>query len=68
MSRIHKTGLNIVELEVFRAVFLIRIQSGWDCGAGYMKAKTTQNRKSEEFSWLEEPQVLFGGPEVSPVA
>ncbi len=47
---------------------MIRGQSGWVYVAGYMKAKTIHKRKSEEFSWLEELPVLFGGPEVSPVA
>ncbi len=68
MSRIHNTGLNIGELEVFKSMFQIRIQSDWVCEAGYVKAKTTQKSKSEEFSCLEELQVLFGGPEVSPEA
>jgi hypothetical protein len=68
MSRIHNTGLNISEVEVFKSMFQIRIQSDWVCEAGFIKAKTTQKRKSEKFSWLEKPQVLFGGPEVSPVA
>jgi hypothetical protein len=68
MSRIHNTGLNIGELEVFKSMFQIRIQSDWVCEAGYMRANTIHKRKSEEFAWLEELQVLFGGPEVSPVA
>ncbi len=46
VSRIHNTGLSIVELVVFKSVFLVRGQSGWVCVAGYMKAKTMHKRRS----------------------